>query len=286
MKKNRVSCVLVTGAARGIGRRLVERAIHRGDFTVAVVRKHSDLEILGTHPNLRVVVMDVSDTQSVEQGFAHVTQVLEGRKLNVVVHCAAISEPGAVEATSVEDFQRILNTNTLGSLRILKQSIPLLRGHGGRIVLVTSLWGQASGPLLGAYCASKHAIESLADTVRRETQGMKLHIVVAEPGVVQTDMFEDQAGFISEHMGKLSPGMRGHYENLYRRYHKVVSTATGISTETCAEGLERAMFSSNPRLRYRLGRDAKAVCFLNWLLPARLMDFVLGLSLNNKPLKP
>ncbi|SNC62708.1 Short-chain dehydrogenase [Marinobacter sp. es.048] len=264
----------------------MERAILRGDFTVAVVRKDSDLNAFGEHPNLRVVVMDFADTQSVERGFAQVDQELEGRDLKVVVHCAAISGPGAVEITSVEKFQQVINTNTLGSLRLLKQSIPRLRGHGGRVVLVTSLWGQASGPLLGAYCASKHAIESLADTLRRETRGMNLHVVVAEPGVVQTDMLEDQASFVNEHVGRLPPSMREQYENLYLRYHKLVSTVKGIDTDACSEGLERAMFSAKPRLRYQIGGDSKIVCFLNWLLPARLMDFVMGLSLNNKALKP
>lgn len=276
--------LLVTGAARGIGRRLVERALEQGEQVIAVVRKEADKDVFGEHARLQTVLMDVADSASVERGFMRVDELLAGRRLHAIVNCAAISEPGAVEAMDMEAFERIINTNTLGSLRVLKQALPRLRGHGGRIILVTSLWGQASGPMLGAYCASKHAVESLADTTRRETRGMNLHVIVAEPGVVQTDMFESQSGFIETHVNRMEPGLRGLYENLYRRYHKLISTTHSISVDACADGLERAIHDAKPRLRYQIGSDAKVVVLLNWLLPTRLMDRLLGLKLNNKPL--
>lgn len=276
--------LLVTGAARGIGRRLVERALEQGQHVIAVVRKEADQVSFGEHARLQTVLMDLADSASVERGFVRVDELLAGRRLHAIVNCAAISEPGAVEATDMETFERILNTNTLGSLRVLKQALPRLRGHGGRIILVTSLWGQASGPMLGAYCASKHAVESLADTTRRETRGMNLHVIVAEPGVVQTDMFESQGGFIDTYMGRMEPGLRGLYENLYRRYHKLVSGAPSITADACCEGLEKAIHDVKPKLRYQIGNDSKAIVLLNWLLPAGLMDRLLGLKLNNKPL--
>jgi hypothetical protein len=61
---------------------------------------------------------------------------------------------------------------------------------------------------------------------------------------------------------------------------------TAITTARCAADIERALDARRPRTRYRIGRDAKVVCFLNWLLPDRWMDGLMGLSLNRKPLTP
>ena len=276
--------ILVTGAARGIGHTVVERALARGDTVIAVVRKAADSSRFTASNNLYVVLMDMADTESVQRGFEQVDELLAGKPLNGIVNCAAISVPGAIELTPVDEFEKILNTNALGSLRILKAAIPRLRGHGGRLVLVTSLWGRASGALLGAYCASKHTIESLADTARRETAGMNLHIVVAEPGVVMTEMLTTQGPAVQGYLDKMSAPQRTLYGALYQRYFKLVSSPKGITADQCAAGIERALFDTRPAARYRIGTDSKLVCFLNWLLPDRWMDGVMAQSLNNKPL--
>jgi len=276
--------ILITGAARGIGFTLVKRALERGDTVYAAVRKSGDIYRFPASDRLRVVVMDVADSNSVERAFNEVDGLLNDSWLDGIIHCAAISEPGAVELTPIIEFENHLNTNALGSLRVLKAAIPRLRDHGGRLILVTSLWGKASGALLGAYCASKHAIESLADTARRETANMNLHIIVAEPGVVITDMLTGQATAAKAYIDKMTFQERTLYGSLYQRYFKLVSKAPGITAEQCAAGIEKALFAVRPAARYRIGNDAKMVVLLNWLLPDRWMDRVMSASLNNKPL--
>lgn len=276
--------LLITGAPRGIGYALVERALARGDTVFAVVRQTADAARFNGSEGLHVVTMDLADTDAVTKGFEEVDRLLAGAKLDGIVHCAGISVPGAIELAPMAEFEQIFNTNTMGSLRILKAAIPRLRGHGGRLILVTSLWGRASGALLGAYCASKHAIESLADTARRETAGMNLHIIVAAPGVVQTEMVTTQGPVVQEHLESMSPMQRTLYGFLYQRYFKLVSGASGITASVCAAGIEKALLSSRPPVRIRIGTDAKIVCLLNWLLPDRWMDWVMQQSLSNKPL--
>ncbi|WP_428312964.1 SDR family NAD(P)-dependent oxidoreductase [Hydrocarboniphaga sp.] len=279
--------LLITGAARGIGHELVLRAVARGDTVFAMVRKQADEARFKPSPNLHVVLMDVSDTASVERGFAEVDRLLAGRVLDAVINPAAIAPSGAIELTAVAEFEQTLNTNALGSLRVIKAGIPRLRGHDGRLILITSLWGKASGPMLGAYCASKHAIESLVDVARRETMGMNLHVVVVEPGVVRTDMLTGQTGEVEALLAQMDAPQKGLYGNFYRRYCKLVSGAStsGISAAQCAAGIEQAVFARKPRTRYRVGTDSKIVCFLAWLLPDRWMDGMFAMSVNHKPIK-
>jgi NAD(P)-dependent dehydrogenase (short-subunit alcohol dehydrogenase family) len=286
-----MTTILITGAGRGIGLALTKRAIARGDTVFATIRKQADAAKFGSHPNIHPILMDVASTESVESGFAEIDRILAGKPLNVIINSAAISIPGSIELAPIKEFEDTMNTNVVGSARILRSAIPRMRGKNGRIVLITSLWGIASSPLLASYCASKHAIESLADTARRETAGMGLDIVLVEPGVIRTDMYDLQGGQVEELINDMTPQQKGVYEPLYRRYQKLVggpkgdqTPNMGISAEACAEGIEKAAFAANPKSRYRVGSDSKAVCFLDWLLPVSWMDFVLGQSLNNKPL--
>ncbi len=281
-----MSTILITGAARGIGHELVMRALARQQTVFAMVRKDSDRARFPASSRLHLVLMDVADTASVEEAFAEVDRLLAGRTLDAIINAAAISRPSAIEIAPVSEFERTMNTNALGSLRVLRAAIPRLRGHGGRLLLLTSLWGKASGALLGAYCASKHAIESLADTARRETAGMNLHIILIEPGVVNTAMLSTQPAETKSLINAMSADQDALYGSLYRRYAALTAKASGtaISSTQCSEKIEKALFARRPRTRYRVGRDARIVCFLAWLLPDRWMDALMALSLNRKPL--
>ena len=280
--------LLVTGSARGIGHELVQRAVARGDTVFAAVRKAADVAKFAPAPNLHVVVIDVADSASVTAGFAEVDRLLAGKPLHAVINAAAIAPTGAVELTSVDEFEHTLNTNMMGSVRMLKAALPRLRGHDGRLILVTSLWGRASGAMVGAYSATKHAIESLADSTRRETMGMNLHVVVIEPGVVKTQMYTNQIADTEKLMTAMSATERSLYGAMYQRFCKVVAGANGtaITASQAAMGIEKAVFARRPKTRYRVGIDSKLVCFLNWLLPDRWMDAVMGASLNHKPVPP
>lgn len=282
-----MATILITGAASGIGQALARRAMARGDTVFAVDRAPIDPAGFENATNLHPIQMDVSDTAAVERGFAQVDALLAGKPLNQVVNAAGISPSAALELVSVEECARVMDVNALGSLRILKASIPRLRGHGGRIVLLTSLLGQVTTALVGAYSASKHAVEAYADAARRETMGMDLHIIIAEPGVVKTSMaagvYTDTEAFIT----RMTPQQDSLYGAMYRRYIKLVAGGSGnaITAEQAAQSIEKALFATRPATRYRFGLDSKLVCFLDWLLPDRWMDGLLGLAVNHKPLK-
>lgn len=266
--------LLITGAAGGIGGALVRRALDRGERVAATVLSPAEAQSLAPHPNLRVLLMDVGSTASVTAAFAELDAFLGGATLDVVIHCAALCPLGAFEVQPIEVIEQVLNVNASGSARVLRESLPRLRGHDGRIVLLSSLWGKAGGPMLSAYCASKHAIEAIADCTRRETQGQNLHIVVVEPGAINTDIPKRQLEGARRAADALSATHRPLYEKLYRAYAKLIEKNLdgATSAEACAEGIERAAFTSRPAARYRVGGDAKAVTTLARLLPDRALD--------------
>ena len=281
--------LMITGSARGIGFALAKRAIERGDQVFAMVRRQSDEAKFGKHDNLHVVVMNVADSGSVDLGFTEVDRLLAGSSLDAVINAAAISIPGALELTSMSEFEQTLNTNALGSVRVMKAAIPRLRGHGGRVIMVTSLWGHASGAMLSAYCMSKHAIESLVDCVRRETDGMNIHIIAVEPGVVRTDMYRDQGPMVQRLLDGMSLEQSRVYGLLYKRYLNLVggpdgngSPDAGITVEQCAIDIEVALFDPQPKPRYQSGEDAKQIIALVKKLSDVEMDAVISARLSNQ----
>ncbi|VWX50203.1 SDR family NAD(P)-dependent oxidoreductase [Novosphingobium sp. 9U] len=269
-----MATILITGAAGGIGRALVERSLTRGDRVIAGVRNPDETHGFGAGPNLLVVPLDVSDTGSVDTAFAQADNWLAGTPLNAVVNCAAICPLGAVEVQSEQVILDTLNTNAVGSARMIRAALPRLRGHDGRIALVTSLWGRVSGPMLSAYCASKFAIEAIVDSARREIRGQDARIILIEPGVVRTKLVDNQVADANRAVGALAGEQARIYRALYESYHRMIAknSGGGISAEECARQIQDAVFARNPKARYRVGMDAKAVSALARVLPDSALD--------------
>jgi NAD(P)-dependent dehydrogenase (short-subunit alcohol dehydrogenase family) len=244
----------------------------RGDRVIAAARRLdqlADLIALGCTG----VAMDVGDDASVRTAFASLPA------LDAVVHCAAVAPAGTVEFTAPAQVAQVFNINTLGALRIIQGALPLLRqAPSGRLVLVSSLWGQVAGPFVSAYAASKHAIEALADSARRETIGQGVYISVIEPGVVKTPMYANQIAELDAAVAALGADERRLYCSLYQDHRKILAGAGkgAITAEQCCAVIERCLDARPPRPRYRAGTDAKLLVSLDRVLGDRLLDRIFG----------
>jgi NAD(P)-dependent dehydrogenase (short-subunit alcohol dehydrogenase family) len=271
--------ILVTGAGSGIGRALVERLLLRGDHVIASARNTGQLAEFAAR-GVAVVGMDLRSDESVRAGFAGI------ERLDAVVHCAAICPVGTVEFTPPDSFAETYNNNTLGSLRILQSSLPLLRqAPSGRILLLTSLWGKVSGPFVSAYASSKHSIEALADSFRRETAGSSVRISVVEPGVILTKMFDQAIPDLERLVAAMSPEEERLYGALWNDHRKLITNGgRGATTaDKCAEMIERALDARNPKARYVIGKDSKAMVTMGRILSDRALDRVFGMLYKGKP---
>lgn len=268
--------ILITGAGSGMGRELARRAAARGDFVIAGILDPDERRALPSGSNVAFVVVDVSSSGSVDAAFTKVDALLDGRRLDIVINCAGISPSGAIEVEPIEVLERTLNVNAIGTARIIKAALPRLRGHGGRLVVFSSLWGKVGGPLLGAYCASKHAIEAIVDSVRRETEGQDLRIVLIEPGVVRTNMVAQTVTGSRAGSDEIAARHRTLYGDIYARFARMIEREStgGVSVEKAADVIERAAFAKTAATRCTIGKDARAVTTLARILPDRVLDMV------------
>jgi NAD(P)-dependent dehydrogenase (short-subunit alcohol dehydrogenase family) len=191
--------VLITGASTGFGR-VASETLARGGSTVFATmrdcsgRNASNCEALRSLAQrermaLHVLDMDVTQDASVQQA---VQQILDqvGR-IDVVINNAGIGALGVTEAYTIEQFQHVFDVNLYGSVRVNRAVLPAMRRQGsGLLIHVSSAAGRVVPPCMAVYCASKFALEALADAYRFELSPFGIDSVVVEPGIHQTPILE------------------------------------------------------------------------------------------------
>ena len=272
-----MSTVLVTGAARGIGRATALRLAANGWDVLAGVRRAEDGEALRTTGGGRItpIVLDVTDAEQV----AALPGALPAR-LDAIVNNAGIVVSGPIEGVPLDDLRRQLEVNVVGQVAVTQAVLPRLRESRGRVVFVSSLSGRISTPMTGAYNASKFALEGLADAMRMELRPWGIHVVLIEPAQTDTDMWREADGALDESVAALSPGHRElyarHIEGARRmipRSQKLASPVDGV-----AAAIERALTTSRPRARYVVGAAPRIQGALAQVTPTRVLDAGLRLA--------
>ena len=180
-----VRTALVTGAARGIGRATVDALVDRGWRVVAGVRHPS--AVVFDHGAVTVVQLDVTDAASVRDGVA-AAQDVAGGALDAVVSNAGYALLGAIEDVGMDEVRAVFETNTFGALAVVQATLPAMReAGGGTVVFVSTIGASLPTPLLGAYRASKAALNALADVLALEGRPFGIRVGRVEPGMVATE---------------------------------------------------------------------------------------------------
>ncbi|MFC5063372.1 SDR family oxidoreductase [Actinomycetospora atypica] len=178
----------ITGTSRGFGREWAVAALERGDSVVATARDASSLDDLVATYGDRVLTLDLDVTDRAAC-FAAVERAHEqfGR-LDVVVNNAGYGQFGMIEELSEDDFRAQIETNVFGAMWVTQAALPLLREQGsGHLLQVSSIGGISAFQNVGAYHASKWALEGFSQALAQEVAGFGIHVTLIEPGGFSTD---------------------------------------------------------------------------------------------------
>ena len=191
--------VFITGTSTGFGRMAAEALAERGYIVFATMRDASgrnsssceSLRSLASreHWPLHVLDLDVTRDSSVDQA---VHQALDNAgRIDVVINNAGVGALGVTEAYTVEQLQQLFEVNLFGAVRVNRAVLPAMRRQrSGLLIHVSSGAGRLAVPYMAAYCASKFALEALADAYRFELSPFGIDSVVVEPGVHRTPILE------------------------------------------------------------------------------------------------
>ena len=184
----------ITGTSRGFGREWTIAALERGDRVAATARHTSTLDDLVEKYGgaLLPLALDVTDR---EADFATVQQA-HGHfgRLDVIVNNAGYGQFGFIEELSEAEFRDQLETNVFGAMWVTQAALPLLREQGsGHILQVSSIGGISAFAGIGAYHASKWALEGFSQALAQDVADFGIHVTLIEPGGFATDWAGDSA---------------------------------------------------------------------------------------------
>ncbi|MFV3130984.1 oxidoreductase [Niveispirillum sp. KHB5.9] len=180
----------ITGASRGFGALIAEKALAKGDNVVATARKPEAVtERLGTHPNLLAVALDV--TQEAQAHEAAKAAVERFGRIDVLVNNAGYGLLGAVEEATAAEIEALYRTNVFGLLAVTRAVLPhMRRQRSGHILNFSSVGGYRSGAGFGVYCSTKFAVEGLTEALAAELAPLGIHATAIEPGYFRTDFLD------------------------------------------------------------------------------------------------
>ena len=272
--------VVITGASTGIGWATAKLLLDKGFRVLGSVRKQADADRLKGEfgANFTPLLFDVTDEPAVLAAAREVSAALGGETLAGLVNNAGIAVPGPVLELSADEFRRQMDVNVIGPIISTQAFGPLLgvdaslKGPKGRIVMISSVAGKNGNPLTPAYAASKHAIEGLSESLRRELMLFGIDVVIVAPGPVKTPIWSK--GQQEFDMGKYrnSPYLPSMQKVTAYMQHL---DSIGLPPEKIAEVVYDALTLPKPKVRYQVAPDPMRHLITN-VLPKRMVDKIIA----------
>ena len=278
--------VVITGASTGIGWATAKLLLERGFRVFGSVRKQADADRLSNEfgANFTPLLFDITDEAAVLAAAREVRAALDGETLTGLVNNAGIAVAGRVLELAADEFRRQMDVNVIGPIIStqafgpLLGSDPSLKGPKGRIVMISSVAGKSGNPLASAYSASKHAIEGLSESLRREMMLFGIDVIIVAPGAVKTPIWS-KAEDVDISVYRNSP-----YFPALQKIRKFMLNLgeIGLPPEKIAEVIADALTSASPKVRYQLTPDPMRH-LITGMLPKRMVDKIIARRLGLLP---
>jgi NAD(P)-dependent dehydrogenase (short-subunit alcohol dehydrogenase family) len=258
--------VLVTGANSGLGLATLLEMARRGWRSVGSVRSAAKAREVRDAARRRgvdveTVLMDVTDESAGRR-------VIGRLRPHALVNNAGFPVTGAIEDVGDHEARSILETMVLAPARLARLCLPHMRAAGGgRIVMMSSIYGRTTSPFTGWYQAAKHALEGLSDALRVEVASSGIKVILVEPGGFRTGIWEQNEKEVAKRAGS-------RYDAAYRRMLLGTRLATPLMGDpsTVARIVANALTTRSPRARYLVGYDAQLLAAVDQVVPTRVRD--------------
>ena len=262
--------VLVTGASSGIGEATAVLLAQKGFRVFAGARRVEKLKALEGLGGGRItaIPLDVTDRQSVADAVREASSA--SAPLYGLINNAGVSVTGPLEQVPVEDWRRQFETNVFGVVAATQAVLPQMRAAGeGRIVMIGSVAGRIASPFMSAYAASKHALEGLADSLRREVNKRGVFVSLIRPGFINTPFGEPEQEGFARYAAEGAPYAKE--LAAFKAWH-AKGHPNGAPPSAVADAVLNALTAARPRSRYVVPGKMFGALALRNLAPTALTD--------------
>ncbi|KNY16378.1 short-chain dehydrogenase [Shinella sp. SUS2] len=244
----------ITGASRGFGALIAEKALEKGDRVVATARNpQAILDRFGTRPDLLAVALDVTDEAQAHRAVGEAVARFGG--IDILVNNAGYGLLGAVEEATGAEVEALYRTNVFGLLAVTRAVLPhMRRQRSGHILNFSSIGGYRSGPGFGVYSSTKFAVEGLTEALSAELAPLGIHATAIEPGYFRTDFLDATSLSISP----IEITDYAQTAGAVRERAKVISHNQPGNPQRLAEVVVDFVDAPNPPVRLPLGSDTIA----------------------------
>jgi NAD(P)-dependent dehydrogenase (short-subunit alcohol dehydrogenase family) len=246
----------------------------RGWRVFATARKPEDIARLKDEERVEGLYLDYAEPDSIEKAVAQVLAATAGR-LDALFNNGMYGQPGAVEDLRRDVLRAQFEAGFFGWHDLTARIIPAMRAQGeGRIVFCSSVLGLVSAPYRGAYCATKFAIEALADSLRMELASTRIKVVLIEPGPIASRFLEHALEAYRRNIDLETSPHREIYRARIAGLEEGGDQTFKLGPEAVALKLAQALESQNPKRRYFVTIPTYAAALFRRLLPASALDAI------------
>ncbi len=276
--------VFITGATAGIGRHVALHLARRGFHVIASGRRRAALETLASEAgdlHLDTLELDVTDAGSIARALEQVDRLTDGRGVDVLVNNAGYGVLGPALETTDQDLRRQFDTNVFGLMAVTRAFVPkMLERRTGRVINVSSIGGRITLPFFGAYNASKYAVESLSDALRRELRAFGIQVALIEPGAIRSEFASTSMAYVDRYRSDSSP-----FAAVYERAAQLQKAfeRTEVGPECVAEAVEHAIRARRARPRYVVPLSSRLMMWVAGWLPTRWVDALMAQAVGLTP---
>jgi short-subunit dehydrogenase len=281
--------ILVTGATSGIGRHAALSLAKDGHHVIAAGRRVAALESLvaeakAAGARIDSVRIDVNDAQSIEAAVREIDSLTDGHGIDALVNNAGYGQTGPLETVGDRELRAQFETNVFGLMAMTRAFVPQMRARGfGRIVNIGSMGGLITFPFMGAYHATKYAVEALSDALRIELRSFGIHVSLVEPGAINTE-FNDRAIATLDSVTTDNPASKPYAAALAKAdQFRATFEKTAAGPDVVTRAIKHAVSARRPRPRYLVPFSAQFLVSILRALPTRIADAVMRSFLGIKP---
>jgi short-subunit dehydrogenase len=298
--------VIVTGASSGIGKATVIKLIQSGYQVFGLARRYDKLvnlfssESVSKENKKEDLYIPIEFDITKPETFNNVLDVIISTTANEntvygLVNNAGYVEPGAIEDISMNNLRSQFETNFFGLVGFTKKVLPLMMirrneeggGGGGRIVNVSSFAGLISLPLIGAYSATKYALEAVSDALRIEVWNKNIKIITINPGVIETDIYDvlkTRTDDLINNNNNSSSNNNG-YSRFIEAYNKyfIKTNYNGLKSSVVADVICKSISSPNPKQKYIIGSTKEKIAIrLRPFIPDKLLSSLIAKQIHHE----
>lgn len=264
--------IVITGVSSGIGESIATELLNSDYFVLGTVRDKSDSEkFYNNYPdNFKHIICDLSQTESIKNACEEIENYIGNNLLLGLINNSGVAIGGPLMHQSIDEIKNQFEVNLFGLIHFTQKLLPLLgaelpqKKSPGRIINMSSTNGKISFPYIGAYSATKFALEALSDALRYELNIYGIKVILIEPGIIKTNMWDKaEKADISQYKNT------DYYENLNEFKNEFIKIGKkGLPPQSVSKVVKNALESNNPKTRYVITNKY----FSEWLLPRILPD--------------